>query len=78
MQRRLLRFSLPDRVQPPALALCLCSLPLPLRRTPYPGGAPANVATGVARLGAGSLFISAIGQDELGDQFLALLKGGLR
>jgi sugar/nucleoside kinase (ribokinase family) len=29
----------------------------------------------VARLGAGSLFISAIGQDELGDQFVALLQG---
>lgn len=42
--------------------------------TPYPGGAPANVAAGVARLGAGSLFISAIGQDELGDQFVALLQ----
>ena len=44
-------------------------------RTPYPGGAPANVATGVARLGTGSLFISAIGDDELGDRFVALLKG---
>ncbi|EFN55549.1 hypothetical protein CHLNCDRAFT_134013 [Chlorella variabilis] len=42
--------------------------------TPYPGGAPANVATGVARLGAGALFVSAIGQDELGDQFVALLQ----
>lgn len=46
-----------------------------LHRTPYPGGAPANVATGVARLGAGSLFLSAIGDDDLGDQFVALLKG---
>lgn len=45
-------------------------------RTPYPGGAPANVATGVARLGAGALFVSAIGDDDLGDQFVALLKGG--
>ena len=43
-------------------------------RTPYPGGAPANVVTGVARLGAGALFISAIGKDELGDDFVALLQ----
>lgn len=42
--------------------------------TPYPGGAPANVATGVARLGAGAMFVSAIGKDELGDQFVALLQ----
>lgn len=42
--------------------------------TPYPGGAPANVVTGVARLGAGALFISAIGKDELGDDFVALLQ----
>ncbi|PSC74999.1 Haloalkane dehalogenase [Micractinium conductrix] len=42
--------------------------------TPYPGGAPANVATGVARLGSGSLFVSAIGKDDLGDQFVALLE----
>ncbi|KAI7846208.1 hypothetical protein COHA_000278 [Chlorella ohadii] len=42
--------------------------------TPYPGGAPANVATGVARLGAGALFVSAIGNDDLGDDFVALLQ----
>ncbi|KAL4432540.1 hypothetical protein ABPG77_000477 [Micractinium sp. CCAP 211/92] len=42
--------------------------------TPFPGGAPANVATGVARLGAGALFVSAIGKDDLGDEFVALLK----
>lgn len=57
--------------------------PLPLasfprsHRTPYPGGAPANVVTGVARLGAGALFISAIGKDELGDDFVALLQSEL-
>jgi sugar/nucleoside kinase (ribokinase family) len=33
------------------------------------------VATGVARLGAGALFVSAIGQDDLGDQFVTLLQG---
>ncbi len=49
-----------------------------LRRTPFPGGAPANVATGVARLGAGALFVSAIGKDDLGDDFVALLKGANR
>lgn len=52
-------------------ALITLSLP---HRTPYPGGAPANVATGVARLGAGALFISAIGQDDLGDDFVGLLQ----
>jgi sugar/nucleoside kinase (ribokinase family) len=29
----------------------------------------------VARLGAGALFISAIGKDDLGDQFVSLLQG---
>lgn len=57
--------------RPTAMSLPLLSL----LRTPYPGGAPANVATGVARLGAGALFISAIGQDQLGDDFMKLLQG---
>lgn len=43
--------------------------------TPYPGGAPANVATALARLGVHSLFLSAIGKDELGDNFITLLTG---
>eukprot|EP00887_Chlorella_sp_A99_P008134 scaffold12.g8134.t1 len=42
--------------------------------TPYPGGAPANVATGVARLGARAVFIGALGRDELGEQFARLLQ----
>lgn len=43
--------------------------------TPYPGGAPANVATGVARLGLHAIFLTALGKDDLGDGFLKLLKG---
>jgi fructokinase len=43
--------------------------------TPYPGGAPANVAAATSRLGDYTAFISAIGKDELGDSFVALLKG---
>lgn len=42
--------------------------------TPYPGGAPANVATAVARLGMHAIFLAAIGRDELGDKFLELLE----
>lgn len=45
--------------------------------TPYPGGAPANVAAATSRLGDYTAFISAIGKDELGDSFVALLKGML-
>lgn len=44
-------------------------------RTPHPGGAPANVATGVARLGPKCVFLGAIGKDDLGDQFVQLLQG---
>lgn len=42
--------------------------------TPYPGGAPANVATAASRLGDHTAFISAIGEDDLGDNFMALLR----
>lgn len=42
--------------------------------TPYPGGAPANVATALARLGSHTIFLSAIGRDELGEEFINLLK----
>jgi len=41
--------------------------------TPYPGGAPANVATGVARLGLHAVFLAALGKDALGDSFVSLL-----
>lgn len=32
--------------------------------------------TGLTRLGAKGYFLGAIGQDDLGDQFVQLLKGG--
>ncbi|WOD41699.1 carbohydrate kinase [Nodosilinea sp. E11] len=35
--------------------------------TDYPGGAPANVATAIAKLGTPTRLISALGQDDLGD-----------
>jgi len=43
--------------------------------TPYPGGAPANVATAISRLGVHTIFITAIGNDELGEKFVSLLRG---
>jgi fructokinase len=43
--------------------------------TPYPGGAPANVATATSRLGDRTAFVSAIGEDSLGDAFVQLLQG---
>jgi fructokinase len=42
--------------------------------TTYAGGAPANVATGLVKLGTPSGFIGAVGQDTEGDQLVALLK----
>lgn len=41
--------------------------------TPYPGGAPANVAAAVATLGHPAAFVSALGRDALGDAMLSLL-----
>lgn len=41
---------------------------------PYPGGAPANVAAALGRLGIKVSFVSAVGQDDLGEQMLDLLK----
>lgn len=40
---------------------------------PYPGGAPANVAAALGRLGVKVSFVSAVGQDVLGEQMLDLL-----
>lgn len=40
---------------------------------PYPGGAPANVAAALGRLGVKVSFVSAVGQDDLGEQMLDLL-----
>lgn len=39
----------------------------------YPGGAPANVATGLAKLGNSSGFLGCIGQDSAGEQILSTL-----
>ena len=41
--------------------------------TPYPGGAPANVAAAVATLGHPAAFVSALGKDSLGDDLVSLL-----
>lgn len=41
--------------------------------TPYPGGAPANVACALAKLGTASGFIGCVGQDDLGDRLVSLL-----
>jgi hypothetical protein len=43
--------------------------------TPYPGGAPANVATALERLGVHTAFVSNLGTDERGEQLMALFKG---
>lgn len=43
------------------------------RRTPYPGGAPANVAAALGKLGLDVSFVSAIGKDDLAKQMLELL-----
>ncbi|MGJ3248952.1 MAG: carbohydrate kinase family protein [Elainellaceae cyanobacterium] len=42
--------------------------------TPYPGGAPANVACGLVKLGTLSGFIGCIGEDEPGKTLVNLLK----
>lgn len=41
--------------------------------TPYPGGAPANVACALEKLGTSSGFIGCVGQDEPGEKLVALL-----
>ncbi|MBC8121872.1 MAG: carbohydrate kinase, partial [Gemmatimonadaceae bacterium] len=42
--------------------------------TSYPGGAPANVACALARLGTESTFIGCLGEDEAGDGLLETLR----
>lgn len=42
--------------------------------TSYPGGAPANVASALFKLGTPSAFIGCVGKDELGRQLVDLLK----
>ncbi len=46
-----------------------------LPRTPYPGGAPANVAAALAKLNVKVAFISALGKDDLAVQMMDLLAG---
>ncbi|MBH8553655.1 carbohydrate kinase [Nostocaceae cyanobacterium CENA357] len=42
--------------------------------TPYPGGAPANVACGLVKLGTPAGFIGAVGEDEPGNALVKLLQ----
>jgi fructokinase len=42
--------------------------------TPYPGGAPANVACALVKLGTPAGFIGAVGEDEVGNQLVHLLE----
>lgn len=42
--------------------------------TPYPGGAPANVACALVKLGTSSGFIGCVGQDEAGNALVQLLE----
>ena len=53
---------------PPANALIIC-------RTPYPGGAPANVAAALGKLGAKVALITAFGNDQLAKDMRSLLEG---
>lgn len=42
--------------------------------TPYPGGAPANVACGLVKLGTSSGFIGCVGEDKPGETLVELLR----
>jgi fructokinase len=42
--------------------------------TPYPGGAPANVACALQKLGTASAFVGCVGQDASGSALVELLK----
>lgn len=42
--------------------------------TPYPGGAPANVACGLVKLGTSAGFIGCVGVDEAGNNLVQLLQ----
>ena len=42
--------------------------------TPYPGGAPANVACALVKLGTPSAFIGCVGKDEKGQKLVKLLQ----
>lgn len=58
---------------------CLADQPgLPLDEvkswTPYPGGAPANVACALVKLGTSAAFLGCVGEDEPGETLVELLK----
>jgi len=42
--------------------------------TDYPGGAPANVATAIAKLGTPTHMVSCLGQDDLGDWLVQVIE----
>jgi fructokinase len=42
--------------------------------TPYPGGAPANVACALVKLGTSAAFVGAVGQDDDGNSLVQLLQ----
>lgn len=42
--------------------------------TPYPGGAPANVACGLVKLGTPAGFVGCVGQDQPGKELVSLLE----
>ncbi|MEA5620754.1 carbohydrate kinase [Cronbergia sp. UHCC 0137] len=42
--------------------------------TPYPGGAPANVACALVKLGTPAGFVGAVGEDEAGNELVNLLE----
>ncbi|MBD2113736.1 MULTISPECIES: carbohydrate kinase family protein [Cyanophyceae] len=42
--------------------------------TDYPGGAPANVAAAIAKLGTPTRLVSALGEDDLGDWLIEVLQ----
>jgi len=42
--------------------------------TDYPGGAPANVACGVQKLGTPSAFVGCVGRDDTGNELVSLLE----
>ena len=42
--------------------------------TPYPGGAPANVASALTKLGTRGAFIGCVGRDDRGEELVSLLQ----
>ena len=51
-----------------------CSLEEVKSWTPYPGGAVANVASALVKLGTPSAFIGCVGQDKPGNELVELLE----